>query len=95
MGPVDANVEMIARPMVLGARIHTPAISVFWEIAFGAWLWHATGGLIATPALKPPKLLRQISASSLRAASSEEAGFWPVTSLPSTTTNEAQSAPFS
>ncbi len=31
---------------------------------------------------------------SFRAASSDEAGFWPVTSLPSITTKEAQSSPF-
>ena len=34
------------------------------------------------------------SARSLRAASTEDAGFWPVTSLPSTTTKDDQSSPF-
>lgn len=33
--------------------------------------------------------------SNFRAVSSEDAGFWPVTSLPSVTTKDAQSAPFS
>ena len=36
----------------------------------------------------------QSSSSNLRAASSDEAGFWPVTSLPSVTTKDAQSSPF-
>jgi len=34
------------------------------------------------------------SDNSLWAASSEDAGFWPVTSLPSVTTKDAQSSPF-
>lgn len=42
----------------------------------------------------PMMLLDQRSASNLRAASAEDAGFCPVTNLPSVTTNEAQSSPF-
>lgn len=39
--------------------------------------------------------LVQSRPNNLRAASSDDAGFWPVTSFPSVTTKDAQSAPFS
>jgi len=41
----------IITPMVVGARIRLPAIAVFAAIAFGAWLWGASGALVATPSL--------------------------------------------
>lgn len=41
----------IVTPMVVGARIRIPPITVFVAIAFGAWLWGAAGALVATPTL--------------------------------------------
>ncbi len=46
------------------------------------------------PHSRPSVCTPHSSDSSLRAASSDEAGFCPVTSVPSTTTKDAQSSPF-
>lgn len=41
----------IVTPMLVGARVQLPAITIFVAIAFGAWLWGGPGALVATPVL--------------------------------------------
>ncbi|MDZ4136824.1 MAG: AI-2E family transporter, partial [Paracoccaceae bacterium] len=41
----------VVTPMVVGARVQLPPITIFVAIAFGAWLWGAAGALVATPTL--------------------------------------------
>lgn len=41
----------VVTPMLVGARMRLSALSIFLAIAFGAWLWGASGALIATPTL--------------------------------------------
>lgn len=41
----------ILTPMMVGARVQLPAITIFVAIAFGAWLWGGSGALVATPVL--------------------------------------------
>jgi predicted PurR-regulated permease PerM len=41
----------IVTPMIVGARIQLPALTIFVAIAFGAWLWGGPGALVATPVL--------------------------------------------
>lgn len=48
---LNAIEGQVVTPMVVGARVRLPSISVFFAIAFGAWMWGAAGALVATPAL--------------------------------------------